>query len=174
MQSNDFLTPVRGKRLSRSKHYTDCVTSNIIDKQSTNNSKCFKTVQCKTEIYKNSFFSRNIIDWNHLDQIILCGQKKLTALGKLSIIGTSKLLFSQLSPVASPLKGPAMYRFRKSCKNYRYLCQRTFLYLYLLVSSLIMINIENRFFQYLLFSDREPADNVKMVNDLKNGPEVSH
>ena len=97
-QSNDFLTPVRGKRLSKSKHYTDCVTSNIIDKQSTNNSKCFKTVQCKTEIYKNSFFPRTIIDWNHLDQIILCGQKKLTALGKLSIIGTSKLLFSQLSP----------------------------------------------------------------------------
>ena len=41
MQSHDFLTPVRGKRLIKSKQYTDCVTSNIIDKQSTNNSKCF-------------------------------------------------------------------------------------------------------------------------------------
>ena len=71
MQSHDFLTPVRGKRLIKSKQYTDCVTSNIIDKQSTNNSKCFKTVQCITEPYKNSFFPRTIIDWNHLDNNIV-------------------------------------------------------------------------------------------------------
>ena len=58
MQSHDFLTPVRGKRLIKSKQYTDCDTINIIDKQSTNNSKCFnfKTVQCKTEIYKTHSF----------------------------------------------------------------------------------------------------------------------
>ena len=72
MQSHDFFTPVRGKRLIKSKQYTDCVTSNIIDKQSTNNSKCcFKTVQCKTEIHKNSFFPRTIIDWNHFDDNIV-------------------------------------------------------------------------------------------------------
>ena len=71
MQSHDFLTPVRGKRLIISKQYTDCVTSNTIDKQSTNNSKCFKTAQCKTDIYKNSFFPRTIIDWNHLDDNIV-------------------------------------------------------------------------------------------------------
>ena len=46
LQSHDFLTPVWGKRLIKSKHYKDCVTSNIIDRQSTNNSKCFKPVQC--------------------------------------------------------------------------------------------------------------------------------
>ena len=71
MQSHDFLTLVRGKRLIKSKQYTDCVTSNIIDIQSTNNSKCFKNAQCKTEIYKNSFFPRTIIDWNHLDDNIV-------------------------------------------------------------------------------------------------------
>ena len=67
MQSHDFLTPIRGKRHVKSKQYTDCVTSNIIDKQSTNNSKCFKITQCNSETYKNSFFPRTIIDWNHLD-----------------------------------------------------------------------------------------------------------
>ena len=67
----DFLTPVRGKRLIKSKQYTDCVTSNIIEKQSTNNNKCFKTAQCKTEIYKNSFLPRAIIDWNHFDDNIV-------------------------------------------------------------------------------------------------------
>ena len=72
MQSHDFLTHVRGKRrLIISNQYTDCVTSNNIDKQSTNNSKCFKTAQWKTEIYKNSFFSRTSIDWNQLDDDIV-------------------------------------------------------------------------------------------------------
>ena len=93
MQSHDFLTPVRGKRLIKSKQYTDCVTSNIIDKQSTNNSKCFKTVQCKTESYKNSFFSRIIIDW----MIILCAQIQLTASGKLFIIGTTVFILGIFS-----------------------------------------------------------------------------
>ena len=67
MQSHDFLTPIRGKRHIKSKQHTDCVTSNIIDKQSTNNSKCFKIIQCNSETYKNSFFPRIIIEWNHLD-----------------------------------------------------------------------------------------------------------
>ena len=71
MQSRDFLTPVRGKRLIKSIKYTDCVTSNIADKQSTNNSKCSKTAHCKTDIYKNSLFPRTIIDWNHLDDNIV-------------------------------------------------------------------------------------------------------
>ena len=71
MQSHDYLTSIRGKRLIKPKEYTDCVTSNIIDKQSTNNSKCFKTLQCTSEIYKYSFFPRTIIDWNHLDDNIV-------------------------------------------------------------------------------------------------------
>ena len=71
MQSHDYLTPIQGKRLIKPKEYTDCVTSNIIDKQSTNNSKCFKTLQCTSEIYKYSFFPRTIIDWNHLDDNIV-------------------------------------------------------------------------------------------------------
>ena len=68
MQSHDFLTPVRGKRLVKAKKVTDCVTKNIIDSQSTNNSKCFRTVQCNSDTYKNSFFPKTIIDWNHLEE----------------------------------------------------------------------------------------------------------
>ena len=79
MQSHDYLTPIRGKRLIKPKVYTDCVTSNIIDKQSTNNSKCFKTLQCTSEIYKYSFFPRTIIDWNHLDDNIFKKGEKYDA-----------------------------------------------------------------------------------------------
>ena len=50
LQIHDYLTPVRGKRQIKSRQFKDCVTHNIIDSQATNNSRCFKTVQCKTEL----------------------------------------------------------------------------------------------------------------------------
>ena len=59
MQSHDILTPVWGKRLVKAKKFTDCVTKNITDSQSTNNSKCFRTVQCNSDIYKNSILSKD-------------------------------------------------------------------------------------------------------------------
>ena len=63
MQSHDYLTPIRGQRPIKPKGYTD--------KQPTNHTKCFKTLQCTSDIYKYSFFPRTIIDWNHLDHNIV-------------------------------------------------------------------------------------------------------
>ena len=108
IQSHDFLTPIRKKRHIKSKQYTDCVTSNIIDKQSTNNSKCFKIIQCNSETYK-THSSPGLSSTGTIWTAILCAQIQLTATGKPSIIGTS--CSSQFSPVASTLKGPARYRF---------------------------------------------------------------
>ena len=53
------LTPVRGIHQIKSRQFKDCVTHNIIDSQSTTNSRCFKNVQCKTELFRNSFFPQN-------------------------------------------------------------------------------------------------------------------
>ena len=62
MQSHDFLTPVWCKQLVKAKKFTDCDTKNIIDSQSTNNSKMLiRTVQCNSDIYKNSFFRLHYI-----------------------------------------------------------------------------------------------------------------
>ena len=71
LQTHDYLTPVRGKRQIKSRQFKDCVTHNIIDSQATYNSRCFKTVQCKTELFKNSFFPKTIIDWNHLEDCVV-------------------------------------------------------------------------------------------------------
>lgn len=72
LQCHDILTsPVRGKRQIKTREYSDFVTSNIIERQSTNNSKCFKPVQCNTELFQNSFFPRTVIDWNHLDDSVV-------------------------------------------------------------------------------------------------------
>ena len=68
VQSHDFLTPVRGKRLIKAKQYTDRISKNIIDNQVTNNSKCFRPVRCNSDNYRYSFFPRTIIDWNYLDE----------------------------------------------------------------------------------------------------------
>ena len=52
LQTHDYLTPVRGKRQIKSRQFKDCEMHNIIDRQVTNNSRCFKTVQCKSELFK--------------------------------------------------------------------------------------------------------------------------
>ena len=70
-QTHDYLTPVRGKRQIKSRQFKDCVTHNIIDSQATNNSRCFETVQRKTDFFRNSFFPKTIIDWNHLEDCVV-------------------------------------------------------------------------------------------------------
>ena len=109
MQSHDYLTPIQGKRLIKPKEYTDCVTSNIIDKQSTNNSKCLRLYSVPLK-FTNIHFSPGLSLTGTIWTVILCALIQLTASGGPSIIGTN--YSSQLSPVASTLKGPATYRFR--------------------------------------------------------------
>ena len=69
-----YLTPIRGKRLIRPKQFTDCVSSNIITKQAVNHHKCYQTIQCKSDTYKNSFFPKTVIDWNNLDTKVVCAE----------------------------------------------------------------------------------------------------
>ena len=73
---HDYLTPIKSRRRIKAKHNSDFIEKNIIDNQVTNNSKCFKQVQCKTELYKHSFFPKTIIDWNHLEDSIVCASTK--------------------------------------------------------------------------------------------------
>ena len=53
LQSHDHLTSILGKRQIKSNEFTDRVSKNTVEKQSTNNSKCFKTVQCNTDLFGN-------------------------------------------------------------------------------------------------------------------------
>ena len=72
---HDYLTQIRNKRQIKSKQFTDCITQSIIDKQcATNSSKCFKPIQCNSVSFRNLFFPRTVIDWNH--QTVLCVQRQ--------------------------------------------------------------------------------------------------
>jgi hypothetical protein len=64
--SEDYLKETRNKRKRKAKQYEGFETSNIIDRQTVKNSRSFELIQFKTDIRKKSFFSKNIVDWNHL------------------------------------------------------------------------------------------------------------
>jgi hypothetical protein len=39
-----------------------------------NNSRPFELIQFKTDTRKNSFFSKTIVDWNHLEDSVVCAK----------------------------------------------------------------------------------------------------
>ena len=104
---HEYLTPIRNKRQIRSKQFTDCVSSNSIDNQSTNNSKCFKPIQCRSELFRNSFFPKTVIDWNHVEDSVVCVET-VNSFRK-SCFSLGLIFLPALSPVASMLKGPETY-----------------------------------------------------------------
>ena len=71
----DYLKEIRTTRKRKAKQYEGFETSNIIDRQTGNNSRSLELIQCKTDIRKKSFFSKTIVDWNHLEDTVWCAQK---------------------------------------------------------------------------------------------------
>jgi len=67
----EYVIPHRPKRAVYVRTFKDHVTSNILDSQVTNNSRCFRVPPSKSEPYRHSFFVRTIIDWNHLEADIV-------------------------------------------------------------------------------------------------------
>lgn len=72
---DDLITFQRPKRQIRATNYKDCVTKNIIDNQVRNNQRSVVVPPSKTEQYRNSLFVRTTIDWNHLEDSIVCVNK---------------------------------------------------------------------------------------------------
>jgi hypothetical protein len=71
---HDILTPTRVKRNIKLRTFADCTSTNILENQVTNNCKCFKTFNCKTEQYKQSFFPKTVLDWNKLGDNVVCAE----------------------------------------------------------------------------------------------------
>jgi hypothetical protein len=70
--SHRYLTPIRNKRHIISFisfiiiTFENFATQNIVDNLVTNNARCFVVNHAKTDIHKNSFFQKTVIDWNKL------------------------------------------------------------------------------------------------------------
>ena len=64
---SDFVSKTRPKRLIKSKQYSDFISQNIVENSVINNSKGLVYQRANTESFKNSFFIKTVLDWNHLD-----------------------------------------------------------------------------------------------------------
>jgi hypothetical protein len=64
---SDFVTKTRPKRLIKSRQYSDFISQNIVENSVINNSKGLVYQRVNTEPFKNSFFIKTVLDWNHLD-----------------------------------------------------------------------------------------------------------
>jgi hypothetical protein len=95
MPSSDFTTRNEGKRQIRPKTFNNCISTNIVTRQSRINKKRVKVPEAKSEQYKNSFFVRTAIDWNNIEDNI--GQTKTKLLN---------LLLLHLSVCMSTLYNP--------------------------------------------------------------------
>ena len=63
LPSHAYLTSLQqNQRRVAVKKYTDFQTDNILESYSTNNTRCFKLFNCNSEIYKNSFFPKTVVD----------------------------------------------------------------------------------------------------------------
>ncbi|KAH3691556.1 hypothetical protein DPMN_190799 [Dreissena polymorpha] len=69
--ATDYLKPAKFKRQIKAKQYSVCVTSNIIYKQVINKDRGFVVKNSNSNQYKNSFFVKTIIEWNHLDSRVV-------------------------------------------------------------------------------------------------------
>ena len=65
----------KSKRQIRAKKFDNCVTTNIVTSSVRNNSKCIAIPPSRTNQYKHSFFVRTAVDWNHLDENTVSGEK---------------------------------------------------------------------------------------------------
>ena len=70
----DYLKKARPKRSITAKKFENYQATNIVEKQVKNNTKCFDLPSNKTHQFSklNSFFAKTLINWNHLEDSVVC------------------------------------------------------------------------------------------------------
>ena len=69
--ASDYLVPVQHKRRIHATRLSDNIVDNTIAAHQLNNSRCFTTTRCNTDVLKYSFFTRTVTEWNQLDDGIV-------------------------------------------------------------------------------------------------------
>ena len=70
IKPEDYLTKSRQRRTIKPKRFDDYVNTNIVENYIKNNTKSFDRIQCNTDQYRNSFFSKTILEWNLEENIV--------------------------------------------------------------------------------------------------------
>ena len=72
LPSHVYLTPLRpNRRRVAVKKFADYQTDNVLENFTTNNTKCYKPFQCKSDIYRTFIFPNTVVNWNHLDESVV-------------------------------------------------------------------------------------------------------
>ena len=71
INSCDYLTPQKPKRRIMVKQFSDYQCSNLVDKNVTNNSRCFVVNNFGTPQFRHSFLIDSVIKWKHLPDSIV-------------------------------------------------------------------------------------------------------
>ena len=69
---SEYLTPRRPGRAVKPTKFRGCESKNPVERQVTNNTKSFVVSRGKSDQSTNSFFTRTVLDWNHLDDNTVC------------------------------------------------------------------------------------------------------
>ena len=72
IEPDDYLKKARPKRSITVKKFENYQATNIVEKQVKNNTKCFDIPSSKTLQFSNSFFVKTLINWNHLEDSVMC------------------------------------------------------------------------------------------------------
>ena len=74
IEPDDYLKKARPKRSITAKKFENYQATNIVEKQVKNNTKCFDLPSNKTHQFSklNSFFAKTLINWNHLEDSVVC------------------------------------------------------------------------------------------------------
>ena len=68
---DDYLKPIKPKRQVRAKTFTDCVSTNFVQRHQNLNINCFELPKAYSGAYRHSFFPKTISEWNQLpDQVV--------------------------------------------------------------------------------------------------------
>ena len=71
INSCDYLTPQKPKSWIKAKQFSNYQCSNLVDKNVTNNFRCFVVNNFGTAQFRHSFFVDSVIKWNHLPDSII-------------------------------------------------------------------------------------------------------
>ena len=69
--SRQYLNPHLAKRTIKSTRRNDYITENVVESHIRNNNRSFIIGNYKTDQFRNSFFPKTTIEWNHLPDIIV-------------------------------------------------------------------------------------------------------
>ena len=71
LPTDNFVKLARPKRNIKAKHFENCITSNIVDKCTCNNTKGLELPDYKKQQYQHSFFVDTVIHSNHLPNSVV-------------------------------------------------------------------------------------------------------